>query len=194
MAHTALLFLGYTALAQTTSGQAAPTSNSQLVIWAIVLLGMAVALFLTELFVPSGGIIGIASAVCLIAGIVMLFQINTTLGLIGAIVSVIAIPFAFAAGLWIWPQTPIGRALILGSDEEQEESDLDGQQPLPSAAHHADIAAGTEGKALTELRPVGTCLLDGKRQECLSVSGVIEPGVRVKVVSADGMQIKVQPL
>jgi membrane-bound serine protease (ClpP class) len=60
--------------------------------------------------------------------------------------------------------------------------------------HQANIPVGTTGKSLTELRPVGTCLLDGKRQECLSESGVIEPGVQVKVVSSDGMQVKVRPI
>ena len=194
MTNIALLILGYTALAQTAVGQPAAGGGAEHVVWAIVFIGMALALFLAELFVPSGGILGIASAVCLIAGIVFLFWFDTKIGLIGSIVSVIAVPFAFGAALWVWPNTPIGRALTLGGDENPDDSNLDGQAPPGIATHEASINVGTEGRTLTELRPVGTCLLDGKRQECLSASGVIDADVRVKVVSADGMQIKVQPV
>ncbi|RMH11721.1 MAG: hypothetical protein D6698_16045 [Gammaproteobacteria bacterium] len=187
-----------TLLAQAAGSPTAQTGTSEHVIWAVVLLGMAVALFLAELFVPSGGIIGVLSALCLIGGIVMLFWIDTTVGLIGSIVTLIALPFAFAAALWIWPNTLIGRALMLGeSDATETENDtLNGQSSsaLRTSQHVQAVAVGVEGKALTELRPVGICLLDGKRYECLSIAGIIDPGTPVKVVAADGMQIKVKPL
>ncbi len=195
MTHTGLLILGTTFLAQAGSGpaaQAASGGNNQLLLWAIVLFGMAVALFFAELFVPSGGVIGMLSAACLIGGIFLLFRVDTGLGLFGAMVALISLPFAFALGLWVWPNTPIGRALTLGGNDPDDTSDLDGQAPPDTTGHESGITEGTEGKSLTELRPVGTCLLDGRREECLSMSGVIEPGERVKVVSADGMQIKVQ--
>ena len=196
MTHTGWFILGFSFLAQAGAQQsAAPASgNGEHVIWAIVLLGMAVALFFAELFVPSGGIIGVIAALCLIGGIVMLFWIDTTLGLIGVIVSLAALPFAFAGALWVWPNTPIGRALTLGGSEDEENSALDGQATPQTPTHKANITVGTQGETLTGLRPVGTCLLDGKRCECLSVAGVIEPGTKVKVVAADGMQIKVRPV
>lgn len=195
MSKIGLITIGYAMLAQAPGMQPASSGSGEHIIWAIVFFGMAVALFIAELFVPSGGIIGIAAAACMIACIVFLFWFDTYVGLAGAIVSVIALPFAFAGALWVWPSTPIGRALTLGGDEEPEESDLDGQEiPYVTKTHESEIAVGTMGETVTELRPVGTCLLDGKRQECLSASGVIESGIRVKVVSADGMQIKVKPV
>ncbi len=190
--HAGLIIGGFTALAQVPPGQAA-SPNSQLLVWAVVLIGMAVAFFLAELFVPSGGVLGICAALCLIGGVVLLFRVDTTVGLIGAIVSVLAIPVAFMLGLWVWPSTPIGRALTLGANDEQEESAYDGQAPFTGPTHTPDIATGTVGETLTDLRPVGTCLFDGKRQECLSEGGVIPKGVDVKVVAADGIQIKVRP-
>ncbi len=187
-----------TLFAQAAGSPTAQTGTSEHVIWAVVLLGMAVALFLAELFVPSGGIIGVLSALCLIGGIVMLFWIDTTVGLIGSIVTLIALPFAFAAALWIWPNTPIGRALMLGDPDETDtgKDPLNGQpDPALSTSHHAQaVSVGVEGKALTELRPVGICLLEGKRCECLSIGGIIDPGTPVRVVAADGMQIKVKPI
>jgi membrane-bound ClpP family serine protease len=178
-------------LAQTPPAQPAQ-GNSQFIVWAVVLLGMAAALFIAELFVPSGGILGACSLLCLIGGVIMLFWIDDTIGLIGAIVSLIAIPFAFLGALWVWPSTPIGRALTLGGSSDPEDSPYDGQEVPSAAKHQATVAIGTVGKTLTALRPVGTCLLDGKRHECLSAAGVIEAGVEVKVVASDGMQIKVR--
>lgn len=190
--HPGLFISGLTLLAQMPGGQAAP-NNSQLVIWAVVLIGMAGAFFIAELFVPSGGLLGASALLCLIGGVVMLFRVDTTVGLIGAIVSVLAIPVALLLALKIWPSTPIGRALTLGANDEQEDSAYDGQAPLPAPTHAPSIAIGSLGKTLTELRPVGTCLFEGKRQECLSEAGMIAKGVQVKVIAADGIQIKVRP-
>ena len=197
MTHAAWLYLGMGLLAQTGSGQGAPgggAGHGMLLVWAIILFGMAAALFFTELFVPSGGIIGMLAAVCLIGGIFLLFSVDTWLGLLGATVALISLPFLFAVGLWIWPNTPIGRALTLGGNDPEEESALDGQAPLEATEHHGVVAVGAEGKTLTGLRPVGTCLINGRREACLSISGVIEPGTAVQVVSADGMQIKVRKI
>jgi membrane-bound ClpP family serine protease len=193
MIHAGLYICGLTLLAQSPVGQGAP-NNSQLLIWAVVLIGMAIAFFIAEVFVPSGGVLGASSLLCLIGGIVMLFRIDTTFGLIGAIVSVLAIPVAFFFALWIWPSTPIGRALTLGPSDDKEESAYDGEAPFKDPTHTPSIPIGTVGKTLTELRPVGTCLFDGKRQECLSEAGMIAKGIEVKVITADGIEIKVRPI
>jgi membrane-bound ClpP family serine protease len=189
---TGLIIGGYTLLAQAPGGQAV-SGGGQLVTWAVVLFGMAAALFIAEMFVPSGGLLGAGSVLCLIGGVVMLFWIDDTVGLIGMIVSLLAIPVAFLLAIRVWPSTPIGRALTLGGNDEDENSAYDGQSPRPGQTHAPSVATGTVGKTLTELRPVGTCLFDGERHECLSEAGVIHRGVQVKVVSADGMQVKVRP-
>lgn len=189
--HTSGLIFGFTTLAQAPANAPAPGTN-ELILWAVVLIGVAVALFFAELFVPSGGLLGACAALSLIGGIVMLFRIDTTLGLIGAILSVLAIPFALYGAMKIWPHTPVGRALTLGSIDEEMESAYDEQVPPPAPTHESSVEVGTRGKALTDLRPVGVCLLDGKRCECLSESDVIPAGSDVSVVFADGMQIKVR--
>lgn len=194
MAHVEWVIQSFATLAQAPGGGSATSGGSEWVIWAVILLGMAAALFIAEMFVPSGGILGACSLLCLIGGVIMLFWIDDTIGLIGAVVSLIAIPFAFMGALYIWPSTPIGRALTLGGAEDQEQSPYDGQDRPMNHTHRASIPVGTVGNTLTGLRPVGTCLLNGQRQECLSESGVIEPGVQVKVVSSDGMQVKVRPI
>ena len=192
MAQVGYAILGSAMLAQAGGAGGASGIGFDHVLWALILLGMAVVLFFAELFVPTGGVLGVAAALCLIGGIICLFWIDTTYGIIGIVVTMLALPFAFALGLWIWPSTPIAKAMMLGSEDDEDELETDGQAVRDIPTHESQISVGVEGKSLTELRPVGTCLLDGKRQECLSVSGLIEVGERVKVVNADGMQIKVK--
>jgi len=194
MVNAGILLTGGTLLAQVPPGQPAPGNSGELLIWAVVLIGMAAAFFIAELFVPSGGLLGACAALCLIGGVVMLFRVDTTVGLIGAIVSLLALPVIFMLALKVWPNTPIGRALTLGCEDEDEDSAYDGQAPPTAVQHAPDIATGTLGKALTDLRPVGTCLIEGKRRDCLAETGVIDKGTRVKVIAADGMQLKVRPV
>jgi len=147
---------------------------------------------MAEVFVP-GGVLGLLGLVSLVAGVVFLFRVDTTVGLIGAIVTVLALPFLVAFGLRIWQDTPIGRALILGradggdDADEAEPGGVEGGAETPGG-----IAPGVKGTAVSDLRPVGTCLLDGRREQCLATGGMIDAGRDVEVVAVDGMQIKVR--
>ncbi len=162
-------------------------SGETLILWSVVCFGLALVLFLVELFIPSGGLIGIAASICLIAGVMFLFKINTQLGLIGAIVCLAALPFGAALVIKVWPQTPIARMLTLQNPEPRS-VDAPAEGPQQS-----QVKIGAVGQALTELRPVGACLIDGHRLDCLAERGLIPAGSKVRVVQIDGMQIKVRP-
>ena len=161
-------------------------------IWAILFLAVALALFFAELLVPSGGLISVFAAVSLISGIVMLFKVNTSLGLIGAIVVLLAMPFLLAMAIKLWPNTPMARALLLKNQPRR------GLQEEGVAGHDATVKAqeliGQTGEAITDLRPVGICLLSGERIECIGEGNVIRSGSMVRVTSADGMHVRVRPV
>lgn len=168
--------------------------------WAVALLCVAAVLFLTELFIPSGGLIGFAAAGALVAGIVLLFKVDTTLGLISATVVVFLAPFAFGFALRVWPNTPIARRFVLRSprksaDDENDMTEDEEDDGEPKKPGHSDVSLiDREGDVLTDLRPAGTVLIDGKRVECLAESGMIRAGQRVRVVAVDGIQVKVRPV
>lgn len=181
--------------------QAAPQggpSDNTLVLWAVILLGVAMLLFVLEVFVPSGGLIGLGAAVSLILGIICLFGVSTTYGLIGATVALLALPFALAFSIKIWPNTPVGRALMLkdpGGRGAADEGEGEGEGEGETRAKLKPVlgpAVGDTGVTLTEMRPVGTCLINGKREECLAVGGAIDMGAAVRVVAVDGMHVKVR--
>lgn len=163
-------------------------SNAYL-IWAIIFLGVALLLFFCEVFIPSAGIIGIAAATCLVIGIVLLFKVDTTVGLVGALISILCLPLLFFVAVTLWPNTPIGKMLTLSHQGRAEQS-LDPTGRLAVATDRPIV--GTTGTALTDLRPVGTCLIEHQRVECLADAGVIRSGTAIKVVLNDGMQVKVR--
>lgn len=162
---------------------APPPSDTGYVVWALALLGVAVLLFFVEIMVPSGGVIGFISAMSLIGGIVMLFKFNTQVGLIGAILSLLAVPFLFAFALKLWPSTPIARMLLLKNPPRDDDANQGDSPP--------GNLVGARGKAVTDLRPIGKCLIDGRRIECVAQTGLIRSGSGVHVVSHEGMTIKV---
>jgi membrane-bound serine protease (ClpP class) len=93
-----------------------------LILWLV--LGLIVvglmALFI-EVFVPAGGLIGIAGIGCYIAGIVLTFRnFNPTTGFIMLAVSVVAAPIFFALAFRAFPRTFMGRRLILRNSQRYD--------------------------------------------------------------------------
>ncbi len=165
----------------------------QIIIWAILCLSVATVLFLVELFVPSGGLLGVLSTAALIGGVVLLFMYDTTVGLWGAAAVLALMPVMLVMAIKIWPHTPIARMLTLRSGRASDGLET-GDEPSQAGPTPTSATAivGATGKAITALRPIGTCLINGKRVDCWADGAMIAPGTPVRVTFADGMQIRVQ--
>lgn len=159
-------------------------------VWAMICLSVAVLLFFSEMFIPSGGVIGFLAAASLVAGIVLLFKVDTTLGLVGALVSVMSVPFFVMMALRLWPSTPIARMMMLKSEPTTSLAEMGIAGAGNAAESHKLI--GATGVAITDLRPVGTCMINGQRTECLAESEMIRSGSKVVVTWSEGMTIKVK--
>jgi len=160
-----------------------------LVIWTIGFAVAAAVLFTLEIVIPSGGILGMLSMAALIGVIVCLFLIDLTYGWIGLVASLFIVPAAGGVAMKMFPHTPIGRRLILASN--------DGPRPPVRSGSTDDQTQdlmGAEGVVVTEMRPIGVVNFNGQRVECLSERGTVEPGAKVKVVSISGFEIKVRPI
>ena len=155
--------------------------------YAIIFFALAFILFIMELFIPSGGLLGVLSIICVITAVVAMFFIDMTLGLSAMIVSLILIPCAVAVAVKVMPHTYVGRKLIHVDRQDgksvryEEGRDTDPKKLI-----------GATGTSLSALRPVGTCKIGDDRLECLSIAGAIEAGTLVEVVSVDGIEIRVR--
>ena len=47
---------------------------------------------------------------------------------------------------------------------------------------HMQVLVGSVGRSLTPLRPVGTCIFEGRRVECKAEYGMIDKGVSVQAI------------
>lgn len=160
-----------------------------LVLWGFGLLAAALVLVIAEVFVPSGGMIGIAAFVSAIAAVVAFWRVSWVWGTTSLLLELILAPVALSFALRIMPHTPVGRRIILadeaGATERQaveEHQRLEQERAL----------IGAVGVALTDLRPVGSAEIDGTRIEVLAEGGVIEAGRRVRVTGVQGKQVKVR--
>jgi len=161
-------------------------------IWGLALLGVALVLVALEIFIPSAGVLGVLATIAAIAGIVLLFKHDTSWGLIGLIAVMVLGPVVFGFALRMWPHTPIGRYMIQGRVTEADREQAREQRMREVEARQALV--GQEGKALTDLRPVGTVRVGDQRLDALAEVGFIESGRRVRVISVGDNQIKVRSI
>jgi len=164
--------------------------DEAMLIWGLALLAAAVLLVFIEVFVPSGGIIGLVATGVAIAGVVFLFRYSTTWGLAGSLLVIVGGPSIFFFALNLLPSTPMGRAMMGGIDpvkqEERERQEREERENLLSLV-------GAEGEALTDLRPVGSVRVDGQRHEATSDTSYIRSGERIRVTGVDMATLKVRP-
>lgn len=144
-----------------------------LVTWAIILAILAVVIFVAEIFLPSGGLLGVLAAGCLAASVVLCFMIDRWLGAGVAVALMILAPFIWMAAINLWQRSPVGRKLTLTATVGE----------LPKV----HVLVGAAGVTLTELRPMGECEINDTRIEAQSEMGVIIPaGKKIKVLSVAG--------
>lgn len=160
-----------------------------LVVWGLVLLGASLLLIVVEVFVPSAGLISLASAAVGIAGLVCLYKHDWVWGLIGTLCMLVLAPVVFMTGLNIMPSTPFGKKLLFGESGKDEPV-----MPTTLTPEAMGKLVGAEGKALTDLRPVGTISIDSQRLQARSEISLIRSGTMVRVTGVDGPVLKVRPV
>lgn len=158
-----------------------------LLIWGLILLALAAAAVVIDIFVPTAGVLAGLSLVLAIAGVVCLFRYSTTWGVIGMLLVGIIGPSIFIVGFKLMPHTPLGRKLILGAEEEE------GRPPHPLASGLQGLI-GQEGTVVTDLRPVGTVRIGDAKYEAISETMLVRAGTPVRVTALDGLSLKVRPV
>ncbi len=150
--------------------------------WAIGLFLLAILLIFFEVLLPTGGMLGVAGAICAMFAIYELFMISTTAGMLGILAAAVCAPLILFLALKIFPHTLMGRLLILSKPASNAEKDAIAGRPQ----------VGDRGEAITPLHTVGICLIGGHKVTCMALAGGIDAGKQIEVVNASGMNIKVK--
>ncbi len=152
----------------------------------VLLFSLGIIILIAEIFVPSYGLLSIAGGGFLVYAIYRAYLVegSNAYGHTALMTAVVLVPTVMIVGVKMFYKTPFGRQLAPDS-------------PM-AAAMGDDIEVlkdyvGTTGRAVTALRPVGTCIIDGRRISCVAESGMIDNGTQVVAIGIRGRELEVRP-
>lgn len=152
--------------------------------WSTLFLLLGLLLMLLELFVPSGGILGLLSVLAITSAIGGAFyQRGLETGLIFVLITVVLVPLILITAFKYWPHSPMGRRVLLGVPTEDE--------VLPRTEQSRTLKAlvGKVGVAKSLMLPSGAISIEGLTIDALSDGPAIEPGSYVRVIEVRGNRI-----
>ncbi len=151
----------------------------------ILLYGAGVMLLIAELFIPSGGLLTVASVLVLAIAVVITFRYGTAAGVTAAATCTVAVPTAILIVIKNIHRLPMGRYMAPPNPPSR---DHPAGQPDPEL----EAWIGKRGRALTPLRPIGDCEIDGQRVYCVAESGMIDKEMPVQVCGLNGKDLIVR--
>lgn len=159
-------------------------------IWAILILALAIILLILEMFIPSAGLLTFLSVTALIASVVMVFVYQGLQWGTAYLVSLSFLLPAVAAFLikW-WPKTPIGRRILNLPPLAQDSSEPADREATSSQAE----LIGQVGRARTKMLPSGVVQVAGRTFDAVSEGVPIDRGEQVEVIQVRGNRIIVRP-
>lgn len=159
-------------------------------VWIIVVLLLAaMVLILVEMLTPFFGALAVMAMICLIGATWAAF--HEFGGLAGAIMAaaILVLTPAYCVLLArMLPKWGFSRKLFL-TQPPPAEGGAAGGVPAWLAG-----LVGKTGKTVTDLRPIGTVIIDGRRYQASADSGYVEQDTPIKVVRFDGMEIIVRAI
>lgn len=153
--------------------------------WPLLLLALGLLLLIGEVFIPSGGLIGLSALFCLFLSLWQAFHQSTALGLKFVLAECLLLPVALVIAVHLWPKMPLAKRVFLTPPNPEEIEVSHSQQRL-------DHLVGQLGRALTPLRPSGLVDFDGRRLDGLAEEGLIPAGALVQAIRVRGAQLVVR--
>lgn len=151
-------------------------------IWPIVLQLMGVAVVFAEIFIPSGGLLSLLATGIFGYSLYLVFHdLPAAAGIAFVVVDCITIPTLVIVGLKMLAKSPVTLSTELSSK-------LGVSSQSPELLQYLD----QQGRALSDLRPAGTALIEGKRLDVVSRGEYIEKDSQILVVEVSGNRIIVR--
>ncbi len=155
-------------------------------IWPLLCLVVGLILLVAEVFVPSGGLIGLLAIGLLVVSLGMAFARSMTRGLSFLTALLLLLPLTLAYAVYLWPRTPMAKWVFLKPPTAEDIAP-------EVAAYRLDYLVGQFGRALTPLRPSGSVDFEGRRLDGLAEGGTMIPaGSLVRAVGVRGISLVVR--
>lgn len=148
--------------------------------YLLVILGLA--LILVEFYIP-GGLIGILGGISILTAIIMFAsEAHSVIGLLLFIAgTAVAVALIIRYAIWYIVHTK-GKFRIYSNDDQEGYV----------ASEFDKNAIGKTGVVLSDLKPGGFILVDGRKQQAISLSGYIPKGEHVSIVGGQEQSLMVK--
>ncbi|HEY0983423.1 MULTISPECIES: NfeD family protein [unclassified Schlesneria] len=158
---------------------------------AVVLLIVGLAILAAEVFVPSGGLLGVVTFITLVISLIFAYRAwgtsSPNLFVAYCALLLLLVPTVIGVGFYILPQTSFGRRVLLEAPTPEEVT------PYLEESAHLENLVGRFGITATLLNPGGIVNVSGERLQATSEGLSIDNGVSVRVIAVDGRTLIVRP-
>lgn len=146
-------------------------------VWAWLLLIVGLVIIGIEMFVPSGGVLGVLSAIAILGAIVLAFVSSLKFGVFMMVLVSCLLPVLFAIAVKYWPDTPIGRLIVARPPSSED--------VLPNAETRRTMQSliGRRGVASCPMLPGGIVVVDGVSYDAVTDGTPIDQGMPVQVTA-----------
>ena len=155
--------------------------------WTFLCFGLAFVVAVMEIFLPSGGLLAVLAIGLLIASIVLSFDTSLAFGCLYTFCVCLFIPIFLWAALRIWPNTWVGRQILLTPEEDPALVPDEQQDFLKQLV-------GKHGLAKSKMLLGGLIEIEGVQYSAVSDVETIESGEPVCVLRIEGASIIVRKL
>lgn len=157
-------------------------------IWAVCLVILGLGLAVIEVFFPSAGVLGFLAACSILGGILLGFSHSATAGTVILLVSIAGLPTALVLALKYWPQTAVGRRVLLTAPTRED------VMPVDPERERLRAMIGQVAEAKCDMLPAGAIVLDGRTIDAVSEGMPVDAGQRVRIVEVRGNRVVVRPV
>ena len=159
-------------------------------VFAIVLLIVGLAILTAEIFIPSGGLLGVITFLSLLVSLIFAYRAwgLSHPNLFGAycVMLLLLVPTVIGLGFYVLPQTSFGKRILL------EAPTYDEVTPYLNESRRLENLIGRFGTTLTMLNPSGLVSVAGERLPATSEGMSIESGTSVQVIDSRGRDLIVR--
>ena len=146
--------------------------------WPSVFLILGLLLLILEVFIPSGGFIGICSIALPGPLLWYAFAQSLGLGVMFMVIDLVALPLTAGLAFSLWSHTPLGRGF---SSSPRRPRRSRSRTPIIISR----VWSARLGRTLTPLRPCGHVEIDGQRADALAEEGFLPAAVTVRSCGFD---------
>ncbi|MEM1224081.1 MAG: NfeD family protein [Planctomycetota bacterium] len=160
-------------------------------LYSIVLLVLFYALLVAEIFVPSGGLLGISAVLAGLAAVVVGLTHSFTFGMTVLLIVLVTTPILLTLIIRIWPRTGVGRQIL-----NLPPGSTAVTRPVATTMDGMPLTqwVGRDGVATTDCLPAGEVRVDGHRSNAVSTGQPIDEGTAIRVVRIVSGRVHVRPL